>query len=155
MRICRRTRGSCRCGRPRAYYIEPRDGAGCDFGPFCAFACVVGRRCGRDCAGVATSKGFTHVLLFREGLNGMLQSGYDPMACLKWKRCKRWSKKHLQLVYGDAPLGLTSQGWKACARRAGNRTVCGLCPQVVIKRKIGLRNRRAVAVWVWVVSRLV
>lgn len=55
-------------------------------------------------------QGFTHVLLFREGLNGMLQSGYDPVGAVEMETLQALEQKHLQLVYGGAALELASWG---------------------------------------------
>lgn len=45
-------------------------------------------------------EGFTHVLLFREGLNEMLRSQEDPVGEREMKTLLTLEQKHLRLVYG-------------------------------------------------------
>lgn len=53
-------------------------------------------------------QGYTHLVLFREGLDGMLQSGYDPVGDAEIKTLQRLEDKHLRLIYGNAKLELTN-----------------------------------------------
>lgn len=54
-------------------------------------------------------QGFTHVLLWRAGLNDLLQSGYDPIGQPEMSTLQELEAKRLHLVYDRAPLGLTMQ----------------------------------------------
>lgn len=52
------------------------------------------------------NEGFTHVLLFRAGLNDFLQSQYDPISEAEMKTLQELETNHLRLVYDRASLGL-------------------------------------------------
>lgn len=52
-------------------------------------------------------QGFTHVLLFRAGLNDVLQAQYDPVGAREMKTLQALEAKHLRLVYDRASLDLT------------------------------------------------
>lgn len=54
-------------------------------------------------------RGLTHVLLWRAGLNDLLQSGYDPIGEREMSTLHELEAKRLHLVYDHAPLGLTIQ----------------------------------------------
>ncbi len=57
-------------------------------------------------------EGFTHILLFRQGLSGMLQSGYDPIGAGEMETLRALEEKHLRPLYDDARLNLTVQDGK-------------------------------------------
>lgn len=50
--------------------------------------------------------GYTHVLLYREGLNAMLQTDYDPIGDAEMRTLAALEQKYLRLLYG-ANLALT------------------------------------------------
>ncbi len=45
-------------------------------------------------------EGYTHVLIYREGLNAMLQSGYDPVGAAEMQTLAALEQNHLRLVDG-------------------------------------------------------
>lgn len=57
-------------------------------------------------------EGFTHVLLFRAGLNDMLQTGYDPIGASEVQTLQDLEAKHLRSVYDDALLNVTTLSGK-------------------------------------------
>ncbi len=56
--------------------------------------------------------GYTHALLYREGLNAMLQSEYDPIGKAEMQTLAALEKNHLRLVYGNANLELQTREGK-------------------------------------------
>ncbi len=61
-------------------------------------------------------EGYTHVLLWRAGLDGMLQSGYDPIGDAEMQTLSALEKNHLRLIYGGAELGLEAREGKLSLR---------------------------------------
>jgi hypothetical protein len=57
-------------------------------------------------------QGFSHVLLWRAGLNDLLQSGYDPIGAPEVQTLQELEAKHLHLMYDQTPLGATLQDGK-------------------------------------------
>lgn len=58
------------------------------------------------------NEGYTHVILFREGLNAMLESGYDPVGEAEMRTLEELEAKHLHRVYGESDLNVTSKDGK-------------------------------------------
>lgn len=56
------------------------------------------------------AQGFTHVLVFRAGLNDFLQSQYDPIGEAEMNTLQTLETKHLRLVYDRAGLELMQNG---------------------------------------------
>lgn len=93
---------------PRAYYLERQTEPDAILDRFAHLQFLYA-----DADAIAKhwqSEGFTHVLLYREGLNGMLQSGYDPVGDKEVKTLQALEEKHLHLLYRTAPLDLTQIG---------------------------------------------
>jgi len=57
-------------------------------------------------------QGITHVLLFRAGLNDVLQNEYDPTDSQELGVLQELEARHLELVYDRAPLELTTVNGK-------------------------------------------
>lgn len=54
-------------------------------------------------------EGITHVLIFRQGLHSMLQSGYDPVGEAEMKTLQALETNRLRALYEKAQLGLTTE----------------------------------------------
>jgi hypothetical protein len=93
---------------PRAYYIDRTVDADAILDRFPHLAFLFG-----DAAKIAAEwqqQGFTHVVLYRQGLNAMLQSQYDPVGATEVRLWEDLEHTHLRLIYGSALSSTTNAG---------------------------------------------
>jgi hypothetical protein len=62
--------------------------------------------------------GYTHVLLYREGLDNLLQTGYDPITADDLNVLSELVAQELEPVNGRADLGLTTRNGRPALERA-------------------------------------
>lgn len=92
---------------PRAYYIDRRIEPDAILDRF-AHLNFLYRGDADAIAEMWRREGFTHVLLFRAGLNDMLQTGYDPIGASEVQTLQELEAKHLRLVYDEALLNVNT-----------------------------------------------
>lgn len=95
---------------PRAYYIDRAIEPDAILDRFAHLAYLYGNA--DKIAQLWQSQGVTHVLLWRAGLNDLLQTGYDPIGATEVELLRELEAKHLRLVFGGATLGVTTQNGK-------------------------------------------
>lgn len=57
-------------------------------------------------------EGYTHILLYREGLSGLLQSGYDPITLEDVRELQEFIARHLKPIYGTTPFEIVNRDGK-------------------------------------------
>lgn len=100
---------------PRAYYIDRAVDADAILDRFPHLAFLYGDA--DEIAAEWQRQGFTHLVLYRQGLNAMLQSQYDPIGDAELQLLEDLERKHLRLVYGSA-LASTPNASKTALRDA-------------------------------------
>lgn len=94
---------------PRSYYIDRFTDADAIVDRFAHLTFLHGG----DADAIAEEwrrAGFTHVLLYRAGMNDMLQTGYDPIGASEVETFRTLEAKHLRLMYDQTPLDAVSDG---------------------------------------------
>lgn len=103
---------------PRTYYFEPYAEADAILDRFTHL-----RFLHQDAERVARAlaqDGYTHVLLYREGLDNLLQTGYDPIAADDLNVLNELLLQNFEPVNGRADLGLTTRNARPALERAAD-----------------------------------